>query len=200
MTNEELVARIQNGEGDKLQELWEAARRFVLKQALGRVERLEGRRGVDVDDLMQAGFIALMDAANNFDASAGVAFLTWYGFKLKTAFQEAAGCRTKRQMMELIDQAVSLETPLTDEEDAALLGDTIPDPEAERAFDAVAEGDRARHLHNALESALATLPPEEADALRAKFFKGEPANTKACQRGMRLLRHPNISRDLREFL
>ena len=147
-----------------------------------------------------AGFLAMLDAAKSFDANAGFAFMTWLGFKIKTAFQEAAGCRTKRQMMEPIDSAVSLETPLTDEENGDVLGDVIPDPAAELAFDEIAENDRLRRLHDALEDALSTLTPEQADALRMKYFERRPADAKTCQKGLRVLRRPNISKELKDFL
>ena len=162
--------------------------------------RLDGRRGVDVNDLVQSGFLAMLDAAKSFDANAGFAFMTWLGFKIKTAFQEATGCRTKRQMMEPIDNAISLETPLTDEENGDVLGDLIIDTAAELAFDEIAENDRLRRLHDALEEALSTVPPEQADALRMKYFAGCSADARACQKGLRALRHPNISKELRGFL
>ena len=200
MSNEELATLIQDGDNARILELWQQCNAFVWKQARREIYRLEGRRGVDVNDLAQSGFLAMLDAAKSFDANAGFAFMTWLGFKIKTAFQEATGCRTKRQMMEPIDNAVSLETPLTDEENADVLGDLIIDTAAEKAIDAVAEADMAQRLHGALENALATLPQEQADALRKKYYEERPADAKACQKGLRALRRPSISRALKEYL
>lgn len=200
MSNEELAVLIQDGDNARILELWQQCNAFIWKQARREIYRLEGRRGVDVNDLAQSGFLAMLDAAKSFDANAGFAFMTWLGFKIKTAFQEAAGCRTKRQMMEPIDSAVSLETPLTDEENGDVLGDVIPDPAAELAFDEIAENDRLRRLHDALEDALSTLTPEQADALRMKYFERRPADAKTCQKGLRVLRRPNISKELKDFL
>ena len=81
-----------------------------------------------------------------------------------------------------------------------MLGDTIPDPAAEKAIDAVAAADMAQRLHGALENALATLPQEQADALRTKYYEERPADARACQKGLRALRHPNISKELKDFL
>ena len=199
MSNEELATLIQDGDNARILELWQQCNAFVWKQARREVYRLEGLRGVDVNDLAQSGFLAMLDAAKSFDANAGFAFMTWLGFKIKTAFQEATGCRTERQRREPIDCAVSLETPLTDEENADVLGDTIPDLAAEIAFDEIAENDRLRLLHNALETALATLPQEQADALRSKYYDDRPADARACQKGLRALRHPRVSKGLRTF-
>ncbi len=200
MSNEELAVLIQDGDNARILELWQQCNAFVWKQARREMFRLDGRRGVDVNDLVQSGFLAMLDAAKSFDANAGFAFMTWLGFKIKTAFQEATGCRTKRQMMEPIDNAISLETPLTDEENGDVLGDLIIDTAAELAFDEIAENDRLRRLHDALEEALSTVPPEQADALRMKYFAGCSADARACQKGLRALRHPNISKELRGFL
>ena len=199
MSNEELAVLIQDGDNARILELWQQCNAFVWKQARREIYRLEGRRGVDVNDLVQSGFLAMLDAAKSFDANAGFAFMTWLGFKIKTAFQEATGCRTERQRREPIDSAVSLETPLTDEENGDVLGDVIPDQAAELAFDEVSEADMVCRLHDVLENALATLPQEQADALRMKYFEGLQADAKTCQKGLRALRHPSISRELKKF-
>ena len=197
MTNEELAVLIQSGDKTRFLELWEQVKRFTWKQAQRKIRALDGRRGVEVDDLVQAGFIALVDTVRCYDASAGFAFMTLYGIKLKAAFQMATGCRTERQRREPIDNAISIETPLTDEENADVLGDLIPDPAAELAFDEIAENDRLRRLHDALEDALSTLPSEQADALRMKYFAGCSADAKACQKRLRALRHPHVSKGVR---
>ena len=200
MSNEELAVLIQDGDNARILELWQQCNAFIWKQARREIYRLEGRRGVDVNDLAQSGFLAMLDAVKSFDANAGFAFMTWLGFKIKTAFQEATGCRTERQRREPIDCAVSLETPLTDEENGDVLGDVIPDQAAELAFDEVSEADMVCRLHDVLENALATLPQEQADALRTKYYEERPADARACQKGLRALRHPNISKELKDFL
>ena len=200
MSNEELAVLIQDGDNARILELWQQCNAFIWKQARREIYRLEGRCGVDVNDLAQSGFLAMLDAAKSFDANAGFAFMTWLGFKIKTAFQEATGCRTERQRREPIDCAVSLETPLTDEENGDVLGDVIPDQAAELTFDEVLEADMVCRLHDALENALSTLPPEQADALRTKYYEERPADARACQKGLRALRHPNISKELKDFL
>ena len=76
----------------------------------------------------------------------------------------------------------------------------IPDQAAELAFDEVLEADMVCRLHDVLENALATLPQEQADALRTKYYEERPADARACQKGLRALRHPNISKELKDFL
>lgn len=200
MSNEELAVLIQDGDNARILELWQQCNAFIWKQARREIYRLEGRRGVDVNDLAQSGFLAMLDAAKSFDANAGFAFMTWLGFKIKTAFQEAAGCRTKRQMMEPIDSAVSLETPLTDEENGDVLGDLIIDTAAELAFDEVSEADTAQCLHKVLETALDALPEPQKTAIVQRYYMDEKADSKALNAALRTLRRPEINRTLREYL
>lgn len=103
-------------------------------------------------------------------------------------------------MMEPIDNAISLETPLTDEENADVLGDLIIDTAAEKAIDAVAEADMAQRLHKALETAIDTLPEPQKTAIVQRYYMGERADNKALNAALRALRRPNISRELRGFL
>ena len=71
MSNEELVALIQAGERDKLLELWTQVDRFVLWRA-GKwlaSPSLKGKGGVELDDLYQSGYLALLEAVDSFDSS-----------------------------------------------------------------------------------------------------------------------------------
>ena len=199
MTTDEIAAAVQAGDADIL-ELWRAVERFVWKMARRKIASLDGKRGVDVFDLAQVGFISMLEALNRFDAAKGGSFIGQLSMSLKTGFAEATGSRTARAFNEPLDNSISIETPLTDEENGDVLGDVIPDPAAELAFDEVSEADMAQRLHGALENALATLSQEQADALRMKYYEERPADAKACQKGLRALRHPSRSRSLKEFL
>lgn len=200
MTNEELAAAIQAGDIGQLLQLLEQVRRFAVKQAGRWCRALGGRAGVTQEDLQQTAFIALLDAVEDWKQDEGV-FLTWYGLRLKTAFAVACGVRTKRDLNDPLQSALSIDATLTDNEgDPFTLADIIEDPTAEAAIQSVEERDRMQRLHDALENALATLPQEQADALRTKYYDDRPADARACQKGLRALRHPNISKELKDFL
>ena len=51
---------------------------------------MEGRAGVEENDLLQVAFIALMDTLPTWDVNKGE-FLTLYGIKLKAEFTESCG-------------------------------------------------------------------------------------------------------------
>ena len=197
MTTDKIAAAVQAGDSDIL-ELWQAVERFAKKQALRWCRAWEGRGGVVLDDLMQASFLALLDALSSWKSDGGT-FIGLYAMKLKTAFATVYGQRTERERRDPLQYAISLETPLEDNNEELTVADTVPDPAAELAFDDVAAADMACRLHDALENALSTLPQEQADALRMKYFEGLQADAKTCQKGLRALRHPSISRELKQF-
>ena len=197
MTTDEIAAAVQAGEADIL-ELWRAVERFAKKQALRWCRAWEGRGGVVLDDLMQASFLALLDALSSWKSDGGT-FIGLYAMKLKTAFAAVYGQRTEKQRRDPLQSAISLETPLEDSNEELTVADTVPDPAAELAFDEVSEADMARRLHDALENALSTLPQEQSEALRMKYFEGLPADAKTCQKGLRALRHPSVSGELKKF-
>jgi len=75
MSNEELAEKIQNGEKDLLPLLWEQVEKFIYKQAGIRARQLNGLGGVSVDDLCQAGFLALVDAVESYATEKGMSFI-----------------------------------------------------------------------------------------------------------------------------
>ena len=194
MTTNEIAAGVQGGQADYLQ-LWEAVRGFVHDRAYRWARALNG---VTIDDLQQCAFLALVETVGSWDKDRG-AFLTLYGLKLQAAFTEAAGLRTERDKRDPLRTAVSLDTPLTDNEaDSLTLSDVIPDPVA--AIDTVAELDFQQRRHNALEKALARLPEAQRAAVVGKCCYGRRVDASAYNAGMRALRHPSISRELRQYV
>ena len=200
MTNEELATAVQAGDREPL-ELWDRVWKFTRRQAL-RCETAWGvRGGVTVDDFTQAAYIGLLDALDAWEPGQ-YRFTTFYGRALKSAFLVACGGRSVKQQADPLRQGIlSLDVPLNAEEpDGATLGDLQPDPAAEAAMEGVVERDRAAHLHAALETALSQLPEDQETAIRQRYYWNQPADKKALQAGLRALRHPKISRHLKEFL
>lgn len=167
MSNEELVVVIQEGKQGRMGELWEQVRRFVAFRA--RRVPLEGRADVDFDDLMQAGYLALVAAVADYEPENG-AFLTQLGYRLKTAFAEATGFRSERQKRETLTGVLSLNNPLKDDADSGTLMDLVADSAAtmERTDDTVFR----QQLHDTVEAVLNDLPPKYKQIIRQRFYEG----------------------------
>ena len=199
MTNEELVELIQGGARDRLPELWAQVEKFVAVQAHKRLVLSAGLGGVEFGDLYNAGYLALVAAADSFDPDAGCSFIGWLALRLKSAFAEAGGYGSRKQARDPLHQAGSLDVQAFDE-DSATLGELVPDPRATQALEDVEERHRQERLHAALCTAIAALPPDLQAAVRGRYYRGVAVDLKAHSKAMRLLRHPRCSRALRAFL
>lgn len=168
MSNEELARRIQNGETDLIPTLWEQVRRFIYREAYRRHRATEGLGGVEVDDLVQSGYIALVKAVASFQPDGEYAFLTYLGKQLKTSFAEAGGYRTSKR--DPLNDADSLDAPLTDDTDTTK-GDMLADP-----VDQYEDAERRiwlEQLRDALGKAMEDLPPEWREVLRRYYWDGQ---------------------------
>lgn len=189
MSNEELVKEIQAGSKERLAELWEQVWGLVWRYA----HRWARRNGTEVEDLVQVGFIAMVQAADTCDVSTGYAFTTWLGVYLKWEFAQATGQRTQRDRLDPLQNAYSL--------------DTLPDPAAEAELLAIAEQDWAERRRAAVEAAIATLHADEQRVIRRRYYELAPlppgqtrySDTAAHAKALRRLRHPSRSQALREY-
>ena len=198
MDTNQIAAAVQSRQAD-IMALWAAVRRFTHDRAYRWERALGSRCGVTVDDLTQTGFLALLDTLETWKPEAG-AFLTWYGLRLKSAFSEATGQRTQRDKRDPLQNCTSLDMPVAESEgDALTLADAMPDPAAEAAFEDVDERDRLQRLHHALNRALQTLPETQRRAVVGRYLYGMKTDTRACGAGLKSLRHPRISRELRAY-
>lgn len=175
MTNEELVLQIQKGHTDKLEELWDQVAGLVkwkAGQVMAALELNGNPCGVEFDDLYQSGYFALVAAVEKYDPEAG-AFSSWLIYHIKTAFAEATGYRTQRGRKEPINNATSLDKPLTDESDSSLLSDLIPDPKATAAMQGVEESLWREQLRGMVAMVMESLPDQQKEVLHRRFWMNQ---------------------------
>lgn len=170
MSNEELVAAIQRGE-NPMEELWTQVERLVCWKASQVISALEGRGGVEFDDLYQSGYPAMVAAVDSYKPEQG-AFSTWFMYHLKNAFAEATGYRTQRGRNEPLNNAFSLDAPMKDDGDSDNMMVVIADPAGTRALDAAENAIYRQQLHEAMEKALAAIPEKSRELLRLRHYQG----------------------------
>ena len=210
MSNEELVAEIQAGATERMGELWEQIRRFVIRQA--RRVPLEGRADAELDDLIQSGYLALTAAVADYKPEV-CTFTTHLVYHLKTAFAEATRFRSERQQRETLAGALSLDAPVNSDEGADTLAYFQEDIAGVEELEGVEDRIYQAQLHEALETALAEIPEKYADVLRLRHYQDmtltEVGNLKGVgyerirqmeKRAIRHLRKPSIACNLRPFL
>lgn len=165
-----LAAR--EGQDDLLLALWDRVRPFVAKLAMQRLNAFPSQ-AVDTDDLVQSGFLALLEAVRTYRSDMECSFITWLSYQLKNAFNEALGVRSERQKRDPIHHALSLDAPLSDDDpEGGTLGDTVPD-ECDQ-FEDADERLWTEQLKQALDTALQDLPEAQASAIRMKYMDGRP--------------------------
>ncbi len=176
MSNEELAVAIQNGESGYTEKLWRNVKRFVAMLAFRFYGRFQSRckqSGITNEDLMQVGFIALMDAVKSFNPATGYTFLTYLGVQCKRHFWLTLGLHTKREANDPIRNFNSLNEPLkADSEDSERI-DFISDPESETPFEDVIEKVWRQDLREAEEKALQLISPRQADIVRRHYFEAK---------------------------
>ena len=188
-SNEELARLIQSGQRDRLLELWAQVRRFALWRARKWVDY---GPGVTMDDLEQEAFIALLDALERWREADGP-FLSIYALRLKGVFMKATGQRTKRSRMEPLNQATSLDAPIGEDGEGGTLEEFVEDPSGGEGFEAVEERDTLEHLRADMEEAMGSIPAEQREILRRKYYMGQEVDRRAHAAALRAIRAPGAS-------
>lgn len=215
MSNEELVAAIQAGEADRMAELWEQVAGLCCwkaKQVMTALDLRGSSCGVELDDLMQTGYIALAQAVETFQPEHG-AFSTWYVYYLKKAFAELTGFHTKQGRIEPLNTLyLSMDAPVSDETDSAGYGAFIPDGKAAAVLEAVEDREYREQLHDTMERMLASMPDNCREVIRLRYYRDmtlsdcgqllgvtpESVRKMEC-RGLRFLRRPQNAATLYSF-
>ena len=167
MTNEELAIEIQKGNTEYLPLLFDQVEKFIRKKAAQRLRVLGEDSGIEFDELYDSGYLAVIEAAKYFKPESGYKFLTFLDKPLKNAFAEVTNARTQKGLKDPLRNAVSLETPVGEDE-TLTIGDTIADD-----TDITAEVIRKvsnKELHKALDNALEQLDPLETEAIRLQYY------------------------------
>lgn len=173
MTNEEIATRIKAGETALYNELWKQNKRIIYKlsnQFYRKSPAYCTRAGIEIDDLYQCGFVALIKAVQAYEPEKGYTFLTFLQYPLKRVFRDAIGINTGKK--EPLNECASLDEPLDDEAGADTLHDITPDRENIFEYDKAEERIYNEELHNALEKALATLPDKESEIIKDRYYLG----------------------------
>ena len=137
---------------------------LVYKIAVRYMYALDRTGAVDMDDLLQAGRIALLRAQKHYDQDKEVSFLTYAFMWIKSEIRKTLGFDNQGKLPPLLS---SLDTPISDEKpDGDTVLDTIedpnaPDPEQHAELDSLKTDVRA---------AVDRLPDEECKAVIDGLF------------------------------
>lgn len=152
----------KSDDASRLGELYDQNRGLLWKLAMRYGDACARDRGVDVEDLVQAGFFGLVKARESFDPEAGKGWVSWAAWYIVREFNTALGIR-EGKARRAHTGAVSLDEPLPGDEDGdssrldTLADESLPDPDA-----AIIEGEHRA----AIQAAMARLRADRAEAVQ----------------------------------
>ena len=159
MSNEELCVAIQQGAKELQPELWQSVQSWAQLRAYRFYSANKGNNiQCERDDLTQSAYLAMLDAIETFDATAGSNFLSWFTFYMQREFNRTAGFLLADDVR--YSEAVRLDKPLSDGEEGDTLADITEQPEAQNAFEAVEDRLFNEGLRSKLEAALNEIPEQ----------------------------------------
>lgn len=213
MSNEEMVIAIQAGNTTLLLPLWNQMQRLVHAFAYRHFTATQGRGGITVEDLVQIGYLAMMDAIPRYKQEEA-AFSTFLVQYLRKHFQEASGrlyqnAKGKMMPKDALNISLSLNVTVDEDEETELMEITAdPATDWENIEDAIWRD----QLRQAMESALNELPEDQSAVLKCRYYAGKtltatgqqldmPAEEvrKREKRGLKALRQYKFAQKIRPF-
>lgn len=215
MENEELAILIQQGHQEYIPQLYgqvEKLLRVMARRYFNRFYDVCARCGITEEDLIQEGYFVMMDAVKAFKQESGNKFTTYLHYPFENHVQRMTGYNGRGPRNPL-DQAKSLDEPLSSENADFTLGDTIEDENSEEQFEAVETELYRSALHTAIEKSMETLEPQQREVIHCRYYENmtmqaagdrigctrEQARQQE-QKAIRTLRKPKIAKTLRTFL
>lgn len=213
MSNEEMVAAIQGGDTALLEPLWNQVRRLVHAFAYRHHRATQGRGGVTVEDLVQVGYLAMVDAIPRYDPEEA-AFATFLVQYLRKHFQEASGRLykdTHGNMMpkDALDTSLSLNVTVDEDEETELMEITA-DPATD--WESIEDVIWRDQLRQAMESVLSELPEGQSAVLKCRYYDRKTLASTGKQldmppeevrkqegQGLKALRQHKLSQKIRPF-
>lgn len=174
LSNEELAVMAQSGNHDAAAQLWEQVKRLVFLLAF---KFFNAQRpacascGVEIEDVQQEAFLAVMDAVEDFSPVKGYKFNTYLRLHTKNRFNALIGYRGNHAPRPL-NRAASLDEAAAGEDDDLSLLELVEDPTAAGAFEDAEEREYTKQLHEALQKAMDTLDKQQGEVLRARYYDG----------------------------
>lgn len=162
--------------------LWVSVERFAAWQ----LRRLHAQ----MEDGMQIAFFAMVQAAAVYDAERGN-FTQIFALRLKSAYYRSRGMNWRDGLPYVVDAlngAISIDTPIDGTEDGLTIGDTIIDESAEEEYALIERFELAQKMRQLLND----LPADERSAIHEAFYEEATVTDKsAYNRAIRHLRGRN---------
>lgn len=171
-TNEELALLVQSGNITALEALWYQVKALagVIARRLisGHRERLE--KVASYEDLEQELFLAVWEAAKDYDTGKGYAFNSYLNNHILHHIMALLGYRTSRRDAWGYSTSIDQEIPGADD---LTIGDAISDPSAERDLEYAEDRIWGEQLRSDLDAAFSSLNPRWVELLQLRYYRDQ---------------------------
>lgn len=214
MTNEQLAVLIQQGQREYIPALYDQVKKLLRCKARDYFNKFYGpcaRCGVELDDLTQEAYLAMLDAVRAFKQDTKSSFTAYLSYPVMNRFRVLTRCG--RGIKDPLNQADRLDEPLSNENADFTRGEIIPDESAAEQFDDVETGLYRSALHTAIEKSMDELEPKQREVIQCRYFENMTLQATGdrigCnrervrqheQKAFRTFHKPQITRELRPFL
>lgn len=160
-------------------DLWDAVQGnlavWVRRRMISRFG--QGTRLFDADDLVQSGYLALVDTVADYDPDRGSFWAILHFHVLRQFYEVTGGGSHKDKRPHLF--ASSLDDMLTVDGDE--LEFNMPDPRAAAAFERVEDDCFRAQLRVCLDECMADMTPEQAAIIRERYYNGKDRQDVAAE-------------------
>lgn len=196
ITTDELAIRAKQGGNDELSALWTNVEPFIKWCSQKYFKAIQQSRSyvIDIEDMTQAGAIALYKAVDYYDPGKGLAFLTVLKWYHKREIYNLCGWQSRHdkdsgeyyigEKCDAMLRCTSLDAPLsfTDNDEPTYL--QIIDPYSSRQYEMVERKIFNEQLRNEIIKTLEELPEKDADVIRALYLNHKTITSYAEEAGI----------------
>lgn len=193
---------------------WDSVKRLVyvvMKRYYSLFYERCRRMGLEMDDFMQEGFLAMRQAMEGYDENRG-SFQTLLIYRCRTRALRMIGIHNEKHRKDPLVYAKPIDTPLPGTDDMSL-GDILEDEQAGEEISQAADRVDNGLLHQALCDMVGSCPPYQRQVVACRYLEGCTAGQtaerlsiteqKAKQEeanAFRFLRHKPNQRRIRPWL
>ena len=152
-----LARRAASHDPEAIEMLWIKVKRLAYSVA----RRYAASSSVDIDDLLQCAFFAMLDTVQSYDEEKS-AFSTAFVYRVRKACADALGLRRKH-----VDEIACLDAPLDAEDADSSRIDMVEDESVRPFYEAIEE----EELRESVRSAVADLPEEQQTAIEWRYYR-----------------------------
>jgi RNA polymerase sporulation-specific sigma factor len=194
-TNEELALDVKSGRTEALDLLWLGTKALIRFYALRFIKAHNEKCiqcGIALDDLVQIGYFALLDAVKAFTPESPYMFNTYLRYHLLNHFYYSIGFRKGKPANDLLNNCISFDEPLDseDKDNSGTLHDVTPDPDDD--IQCFIDREHSKELHERITRCIDKMEPVERKVIQLRYNKNSIYKTIAEELGVSAYEVQNI--------